>query len=253
MCAGALCLVPVPKQCIINYRDNAMIDGTPALGYLTVAEAAARLGVTADAVRRLIRANELAADRIGRSYVVRLDDVERRADLAPTGGRRLTPAHAWGLLALAAGDPAPWLDRATRYRLRRLLEERGLARLRSRLTARARMARYRAHPSQLAGLRSDPALMLSGVSAASQLKLGLLAGDMVDGYVDALDLDKLILGYHLRESRDPNVVLRVVPTFTDARPRPHIAPVSAVVLDLIDDPDPRTREAGERELAKLDG
>ncbi len=229
-----------------------MIDGTLLPGYVTVAEAASRLGVTADAVRRLIRAKELAAERIGRSYLLRVDDVERRVDLAPASGRRLTPAHAWGLLALAAGDPAPpWLDRVTRYRLRRLLDERGLAGLRSRLTARARRLNYRAHPSQLARLRSDPAVMLAGASAASQLKLGPLAGEMVDVYVDELELENVVNRHHLRASRDPNVVLRVVPRFTDRWARPHIAPVSAVVLDLLDDPDPRTREAAEQALATL--
>jgi excisionase family DNA binding protein len=228
-----------------------MIDAELLPGYVTVAEAASRLGVTADAVRRLIRAKELAAERIGRSYLLRAQDVERRVDLAPASGRRLTAAHAWGLLALAAGDPAPWLDRATRHRLRRLLDERGLAGLRSRLTARARRLSYRAHPSQLTRLRSDPAVMLAGVSAASQLKLGLLAGEMVDGYVDELELESVVNRHHLRASRDPNVVLRVVPRFTDRWARPHVAPVSAVVLDLLDDPDPRTREVAEQALAKL--
>jgi hypothetical protein len=76
---------------------------------------------------------------------------------------------------------------------------------------------------------------------------------MVDAYVDELELGNVVNRHHLRVSRDPNVVLRVVPSFTDRWARPHIASVSAVALDLLDDPDPRAREVAEQALAKLGG
>ena len=228
-----------------------MFDMTPTPGYITVADTARRLSVTEQRVRQLIREHEIAADRVGRSYVVRLEDVERRASLAPIGGRRLTTAHAWGLLELAAGNPTPWLDRSARYRLRHLLAERGLAGLRSRLTGRAVPSRFRAHPSQLRDLRLDPALMLSGATAASELRLGLLAGEVVDGYVDARDLDEIVRLHHLRPSRDPNVILRVVSSFTEAWPLHRHAPLPTVALDLLDDPDPRTRALGDQLLARI--
>jgi excisionase family DNA binding protein len=228
-----------------------MVDQTPTPGYITVLESAKQLGVTAQRVRQLIRERELAADRVGTSYLVRIEDVELRASLAPAGGRRFTTANAWGLLELAAGNPTPWLDRSTRHRLRRLLAERGIAGLRSRLTDRAVPSRFRAHPSQLRGVRSDPALMLSGATAASELRLGLLAGEVVDGYVDARDLDEIVRHHHLRPSRDPNVILRVVTSFTQAWPLDHHAPLPAVALDLLDDPDPRTRALGDQLLARI--
>ena len=229
-----------------------MVDATstPAPGYVTVADAAKRLGVTEQRVLRLIHERELGADRVGHAHLVRLEDVERRASLAPTGGRRFTTAHAWGLLELAAGNPAPWLDRSARYRLRRLLAERGLSGLRSRLTGRGVPSRFRGHPSQLRGLRSDPALMLSGATAASELRLGLLSGEVVEGYIDARDLDRIVRLRHLRASRDPNVILRVVPSFTETWPPARLAPLSAVALDLLDDPDPRARTLGNQLLAR---
>jgi len=229
-----------------------MVDTTPAPGYVTVMEASRRLGVTPERVRHLIRTNDLAAERLGRAYMVSIDAIERRSALAPASGRRLTPAHAWGVIALAGGDPTPWLDRSTRSRLRHLLGLRGLRNLRARLTDRARPHRLRGHPSLLRDLRADPSLMLSGAPAASRLHLGLTGGEAVDGYLGIGDLEHLVEQYHLRPSRDPNVILRVVPFFSAVWPRPAVAPLAAVILDLLDDMDPRARQVGEEQLIKLD-
>ena len=110
-----------------------------------------------------------------RQYVIDAESVERRAAAAPRGGRRLSASDAWGVIALAAGEDATWLDRRSRYRLRQLLERRGLSGLRSRLVARAAVVRLRAHPSELKAVKSDDAIVLSGSSAASGQRLGLLA------------------------------------------------------------------------------
>jgi excisionase family DNA binding protein len=249
-------MLPGLQRCLasqrsVNYSLDAMVDDTPIPGYLTVAQAASRLGVTASRVRQLISQHGLSTDRMGGSYLVRLEDVERRAARAPGGGRRLTTPHVWGILQLAVGQTAPWLDRTARYRLRVLLRERGLSALRHRLVSRGSPTAYRAHPSQLEGLRTEDELMLSGPTAAAELRLGLLAGDAVDGYVDARDVEALVRRHHLRRSRDPNVTLRVVPTFTDAWPLGRHAPLSAIALDLLDDPDPRTRQLGEDLLARV--
>jgi hypothetical protein len=93
--------------------------------------------------------------------------------------------------------------------------------------------------------------MLSGASAASELGLGLLAGEVVEGYVDARDLDEVVRLHHLRASRDPNVILRIVPSFAEAWPPARISPLSAVALDLLDDPDPRARTLGSQLLARI--
>lgn len=216
----------------------------PAPGFVPVADAAKRLGVTESRVRQLIQSRELRARSVRGLWLIRVEDIERREALAPGRGRRLTPARAWGLLYLAAGLSAPWLDRFARYRVRSLLKARGLTSLRSRLTARGVPTPMRAHPSQLAGLRNEPGLMLTGATAAADLRLGLLAGEDVEGYVEADRVDDIVHRYHLRASRDPNVVLRVVPQFTSGWPPTHYAPLPAVALDLLEDSDPRTREVG---------
>jgi hypothetical protein len=46
------------------------------------------------------------------------------------------------------------------------------------------------------------------------------------------------------------VILRVVPSFTETWPLARLAPLSAVALDLLDDPDPRARALGNQLLAR---
>jgi excisionase family DNA binding protein len=221
-------------------------DTSAALsGFVSVAQAARRLGVTESRVRQLIHARELRAQRVQGLWLLPVEEIERREDLAPGRGRRLTAARAWGLLYLAAGLPAPWLNRSARYRLRSLLKERGLKSLRSQLTARGVPTPMRSHPSLLPKLREEPALMLTGATAAMELRLGLLAHDVVEGYVEADRVDDVVGRYHLRASRNPNVVLRVVPQFTSDWPLAHEAPLPAIALDLLEDADPRAREVGE--------
>ena len=103
----------------------------------------------------------------------------------------------------------------------------------------------------LARLREDPALMLTGATAPSELHLGLIGGDHVEAYVDESKIDDVIRLYHLRPSREANVKLRVVPSFMDSWPPAKVAPISAIALDLLDDPDPRSQQVGEEMLRNI--
>jgi len=236
-----------------NYYADTMFDATPqgTVGLLPVVEAAGRLGVSETRVRQLLGSGELRARQVQGLWLIPVEEIERREDLSPQSGRRLTALRAWGLIYIAADLPAPWLDRSARYRLRRLLEQRGLRALRSRLIARGIPTRMRAHPSLLFELSQDPDLMLSGATAATQLGLGLLAHDIVEGYVAADRAEDFVARYHLRASREPNVVLRVVPRFTPDWLPSHEAPLPAIALDLLEDPDPRAREVGDALIARI--
>ena len=55
----------------------AVAKSSPTSTFLTVAEVAALLRVSTMTVYRLIKAGELPAARIGRSYRIREDDVDR--------------------------------------------------------------------------------------------------------------------------------------------------------------------------------
>lgn len=236
-----------------NYYVDTMFDATPegTVGLLPVVEAAGRLGVSETRVRQLLGSGELRARQVQGLWLIPVEEIERREDLSPQSGRRLTALRAWGLIYIAADLPAPWLDRSARYRLRRLLEQRGLRALRSRLIARGIPTPMRAHPSLLVELRQDADLMLSGATAATQLGLGLLAHDIVEGYVAADRAEDFVARYHLRASREPNVVLRAVAPFTQDWPPSHEAPLPAIALDLLEDPDPRAREVGDALIARI--
>lgn len=52
-------------------------DGSPRPRFLTVAEVASQLRVSNMTVYRLVKAGELAAVRVGKSYRLREEDVDR--------------------------------------------------------------------------------------------------------------------------------------------------------------------------------
>ena len=101
-----------------------------ARDYFSAPEAAAHLGVEPQAIRRLIRDGELPARKeIGR-WIIPASEVNKRRSLGPRAGRRFSPARAWGLIHLAGGQPAAWLDREARWRMERQLEARPIEDLR---------------------------------------------------------------------------------------------------------------------------
>jgi excisionase family DNA binding protein len=217
---------------------------------LPVADAAVRLGVTAGRVRQLVASGELGARRFGRILLVDVESIERREQLGTAEGRRYSPQRAWGLLFLLDGLDAPWLDRVSRSKLRNLIARHDLASLRPRLVTRARCRRFRAHPSELGAIRHEPGLMRTGVSAAYEVGAQLIPGEEFDAYLTADHLDALVDRYKLRDSPEPNVTLRVLPTLTPGWPTRPVAPASAVAIDLADDTEPRAQEAAARLFAR---
>lgn len=221
----------------------------PAPDHLTVTQAAERLSVGAPRVLRLIASGELPATKVGRQWFIPAAAVDLRRAVQPDRGRRFSPAAAWGLLFMAAGNQAPWLTPQQRWRLRQYLASSSVSHLRSRLSTRGRARFFHAHPGLFSTLREDRALMLTGASAASELRLGLIGGgDRVDAYVDADHLEAVVRRHHLRPSSDANVTLRVVPSFGWAWPPARVAPIPAIALDLLDDPEPRSQQVGGKLL-----
>jgi len=224
----------------------------PVLGHLTVAQAAERLSVGAPRVLRLIASGELPAIKVGRQWLIPAAAVDLRRVVQPDRGRRFSPATAWGLLFMAAGNEAPWLTPQERWRLRKYLASSAVSHMRSRLSARGRARFFHAHPGLLPALREDCVLMLTGATAASELRLGLIGGgDRVDAYVDADHLEAVVRRHHLRPSREANVTLRVVPSFGWAWPPARVAPIPAIALDLLDDPEPRAQQVGDKLLSGI--
>ena len=67
------------------YRATTMVKEID-VDWMSTADAAAALGLTADRVRQLISSGALDSHRVGGRYLVRRDDVDaRRGDGAPAG------------------------------------------------------------------------------------------------------------------------------------------------------------------------
>lgn len=119
------------------------------MSLLSIPEAARELHLHPSRVRALVAAGRLPATKIGGRWVV--EDVEiarRRRDPRPAG-RPFEAANAWGILFLASGFDAPWLEPGVRWRMQQGLAFRGLAGLRPRLERRARLQHLYVHPGEL--------------------------------------------------------------------------------------------------------
>lgn len=216
---------------------------------LSPAQAAARLGVSAQRVHAMVATGRLPARRIGSRLLIDRAAVEARAEAGAVPGRPFSPRRAWGILFLANGEPAAWLDPKTRWKLRSLLRQRGLSGLWPRLAARGTPHFLRAHPSDLARIAAEPGVMRTGAAAAAEVGIDLVASGSLDVYVGSPAFDELVRRYHLRPSRQPNLILRRLPPLDFRWPDRPVAPRSAVAVDLADDPDPRSRQVGQRVVA----
>ena len=221
---------------------------------ISIPEAAHSLQLSTARVRAMASRGQLPAVKVGDRWLVERSAVEQRRKRGAFSGRRFTPRNAWALLLLASSEDAPKLDPSVRSRLRRALALEGLAALAPRLQDRSRVFVYRAHPGEISYLLEDEVLVASGISAASSMGLGLLAGREADGYIPQSQLQRFIDEHALAPGGiDGNVRLRVVPddVWPHIASRSH-APPAAVALDLADESDPRSEAAGKKLLRQID-
>jgi len=187
---------------------------------VSVAEAAAMLGVHPQRVHQRIRDGSLPAEKVGHQWAVERDDL-RRIMYHAGPGRPLSSKSAWDLLAVAASDQAaselsPSARSRARSRLRNLLIhassaelDDAAAQLAHALRNRAVRALFVASPRDLPDVRDDERVHLSGVSLPeSHMSVGAVA----EGYVSSDDLDALVDDYLLSPAprSRANVILHVV-------------------------------------------
>lgn len=218
---------------------------------LSTSEAAARLGVSRQRVTELVAHGQLRARRVGNRAVIERSAVEARRAARPGPGRPFSPRRAWAILILAEGSVPGWLDAVSRSKLRSVLRSRNLSDLRPRLVARADRTEFRAHPSDLSRIAAEQGVVRTGASGAVEVGIDLVAPGLLDAYISSARFDDIVKRYRLRESGDPNVILRRVPDDIPLFDDRAVAPRAAIALDLLDEPDSRSREAGRRALAKL--
>lgn len=193
--------------------------------YISVAEAAARLGVHPQRVHQRIRDGSLEAEKIGHQWAVDLASVQRvEKRIGP--GRPLSAKSAWDLIAVAmaqqeapgaAAELSPSSRSRARSRLRNLLAHSTrdadlddvAALVAHLLRNRAQRRLYVASPRDLPDIRVDRRVHLSGISLP---RSNMSSGDVVEGYIVDSDLRPLADDYLLSPaSRDrANVILHVV-------------------------------------------
>lgn len=191
---------------------------------ISVAQAAGQLGVSPQRVHQRIQDGSLPAERIGRSWAIDVRDVRRAARKAQ-GGRPMSPRSAWALISLAAGVKDAGLSASqrsnARARLRNLIAhhdsdnlEDTIALLLPALRGRAQRRELSASSMDLADLRNDPRVHLSGVSLPQSR---MASGGMVEGYVQQDELSAVLEDYLLSPAAHDqvNVVLHMIPSSVD--------------------------------------
>lgn len=206
--------------------------------FVSVSEAADRLGVSSRRVRQRIENGSLPAERVGNRWAI---DASQLAVSLARVSRPLSPRMAWALLHLLASDE-PHVSASEKVRLRsyirRLADQQDpAALLRAWLSRRAARVLYRAADADLNDIYADSRLLLSGVSAPDS---GIVAPGVLEAYVDEGAQPSLVADFFLvpADVRPGNVILHVV------EDRPPVASWPLIAADLAE-------HAGPRESARV--
>lgn len=217
---------------------------------MTTDEVSQRLGLSPGRVRALLESGIIRGGKLGRAWAVSQEDFQEYADRRPVEGRPWSVDSVWDVLMLASGwerDLTPLARSRAAQRLRG-----GILNLVPRLHPRAQRVRTHASQSNLPVLRAHPAIVLSGVSASTEV----IALREVEGYVrksglGQLSADALVMP---EISDEPNVLLRVIDDASwPFREETQEAPPAAVAVDLLDNDDEtrRANAAGLNLIAAL--
>lgn len=217
-----------------------------------VSDAALRLGVSEQRVRAMISAGAIEAEKAAGTWWIPAESLARVIAASRRGGRPFSQASAWTLLLIASGEPAQWASPKVRWRMSVALKEHGLGAAFGKLSHRAVRHAFQAHPAELPRLARNRGLMPGGVSAASAHRLGLLGGEEVEAYVPAGALERVTRRHALVRGSDANVILRVLPDDMWPVLRRPVAPLAAVLADLVEHPEARARRVARERANRLD-
>lgn len=224
----------------------------PAL--VSVQEAADRLGLSAMTVRHHVASGRLPAIKRGGAWWIDVRAVERMRREPRDLGRPLSAEMAWAVILLDSGDAdgAAVVAGRDRYlsRARAWIRDHPLDRHASRLRGRAQAERFDAHASELARVADREDVLRTGVCALEEAGL-VGSADSVEVYAPSGHRDSIVAAHALDQGagavrirwvRD-DLWSHIVAAGVAGR-----APRTAVLLDLLDDDDPRARREA---LARL--
>ena len=219
--------------------------------WISAADVARRLRVNEARVRALIERGDLPGRKVANRWLVPLQALQSSGVAARVAGRPFSPENAWGLLFLASGKPAEWLSPVDRSRLKARLKSPKFP-LASRFRRRASVNYLRGDERALRRIAADNKFVRSGVSAAEDHHVDLVAPGVVEGYLPRERLAKLSYEHALRAvaENSANLIVRAV---DDSWPfkSERVAPEAVVAVDLIDSVDQRSRRAGSELLKRI--
>lgn len=197
-------------------------------------------------MRALISDGRIEGSKEAGRWFVDPQSLDRWNAIKSNGGRPLGPRNAWGALFALSGREVPWLRPWDKSRLRHRLQledpEVWLPSVRN----RAFLHRFHGHPGVIDRLSQEPALVLSGISAAPHYKLDVFPRKELEAYVSSKQLKRLQREYRLESSDRPNVLLRSVEDAWPFRRDENPAPAAVVAIDLLESADERSRRAGSQ-------
>ncbi|OBA81089.1 hypothetical protein A9W99_14580 [Mycobacterium sp. 1164966.3] len=212
--------------------------------FVTVTEAARRLGVTTRQVQYLAARGDLR--RVAHGLIDRTSLDRHIATREGSRHRAWSESTAWAVVAILSDLPAPWIGPAQRSRLKSTLRRVSGIELVSRTRARAEVHRYQGHSRAAERLRHE----LVDTSRAAAV-LGLVeAPDRVDGYVASGELGKIVARHALIEDAEGSYTLRAtaMDLATVVALAEHAPTLAA--LDLAESLDIRERQTGLNFLDK---
>lgn len=208
---------------------------------LSLADASALLGVSAERVRQLVVAGDLPGVRFGNAWAVPRDSIAARRQVSNRRGRPLSARRAWESIAAADID----LSNVSRYR------------------NRGEIHRYEMSAADLEFMSRQDGVITSGVIAAANFGELLQAepGEC-DIYVAASFHDDLGSFVAAVPDQLGGVAVRVVPddvwafvesiSYRQDEAGQRLPPRAAVALDLMESGDPRHWVAAEHLIEARD-
>lgn len=223
---------------------------------LSIPELAKRLNVNESRARQLVQSGRIRGQRVGGRWIVdEADAVQYRP--GKLAGRPLSERSAWQLMScfwedspgrslLAYFEPSPVEKHRLKQRINRLEESPDLLKLLAAwLANRAEKFEFSSSPDDIAELREDKRIHLSGVSHP---RSRLLANSEVEAYVRRDELKDVVRDWFLVESipgKRPNVILRA------AEQVPDELPPLVVAADLAERPGVREQQAAREILRSV--
>lgn len=223
------------------------------MGVMTTTQAADRLGVSSEAVRKMLASGRLVdAGTMGRLRLVDSDSVFRCQQSPRRVGRVWSHQTAWAALSILSHEPVDWISSSEIWRLRKRLSTLDAREIPQLARQRAGVRRFRS--GEKARTLLGKALALTGSSLLSDStfasSFGLAAGEgHLDGYAKTGFIDGQVARLGLIEDLHGNIIVResdLVAAFASGR-----VPIAAVAVDLCDSGSSRERAAGITKLEEL--